>query len=953
LKESTHLHPIFSTIIVIILISTILLTSTIYVNANSIVTPEDGYGDLMQYPNLDPIGTNPERTSYNAGPAPDTPELLWQSDVTAPEISLVSSGLGAAYLVADGKFFCRESGFGANTIYALDAITGRLEWATDLPDGVTLSGFFGGDAVYRIDDTHIVTEASTGLACFNSVTGRLLWVNSNVTSGGSFAYFPFIVVPELHMFYRQNTPVGAYTIDLVGYDTSNADQCFTEVWRYTKVAAGSSPLCYGDGKIFESSTGDMEVYALDALDGTLLWETQAKNSLGYAASYSNGKLYVASESQSLTVYDAENGNVLREWVASDRPFMSYTGAVAYGRVYRHVLAVPSSYFACWDAETLELLWTAPTSYYIGYFQSVVADGKVYVTQSEASDLVPASFACYDAFTGQKLWDIPKYFANPAVAYGNLYLVADGIISCYSNVNQPAGKSPQPWSNWLGNPEQPGVVVGESAPKSISSPRWSYETGGAVTGGIAVADGKVYAGSRDQYLYCIDAYDGSFIWKFETGFKLHSGPAVVSGRVYLGPDDGNIYCLDANSGDVIWTTPAGGFIPYTSGLAYQARSSPIIVGGSLYVGSLDGKLYCLNINDGSVDWTYQTGAPITTSPTVSHGVVYIGADNQVKAISATTGNLLWSAPYNIGARSPLVVGNTVYITVQVSVSFFVSNHYLIALDGSAYGAQLWNTSISAQIMGHGNTAYAMTYYDSVIYTPAGAQVAAYSALTGENIWSKFLGFLIYPAVTVADDPTGTKVYVGSDSYSITCIDAITGESISWFTTQGQVECVPAVYDSRLYVGSADHKIYCFYDDPTAQMAATVAVDKTDVDLGDSVTVSAQLVPGLPNASMIVTFTDPDGVETNLDAVADNMGFATVTYSPKAEGNWTVIAWYEGAQYTGIKYSNAFSGQITLEVVDTTPPVPDDSVPLEYIYAAIGVIATLIIIVVAYMFLKKRK
>ena len=953
MKTVRHPSSLITTVVLLALIVSLNLSAIAVVSAASLVTPDDGYGDVMEYPNLDPIGANPQRTSYNAGPAPDTPELLWQSDLTAPEIGLVSSGLGAAYLVADGKIFCRESGFGANTVYALNAMTGKLVWATDLPEGITLSGFFGGDAVYRIDDSHVVTEASTGLACFNSETGVLLWIDPEITSGGSFAYFPFIVVPELSMFYRQNTPAGAYTIDLVGYDASNADEGFTEVWRYTKVSAGSSPLCYGDGRIYESSTGDMAVYAIDALEGTLLWETQAKNSLGYAASFSDGKLYVASESQSLTIYDAENGDILQEWTAPDRPFMSYTGAVAYGRIYRHVLAVPESYFACWDAETLELLWTAPTYYYIGYFQSIVADGKVYVAESEGSELVPESFACYDAFTGEKLWDIPKYVANPAVAYGNLYLTVDGVISCYSNVNQPNGQQPESWSNWLGNTEQPGVVIGESAPKSISYPRWTYETGGAITGGVAVADGKVYAGSRDQNLYCIDAYDGSYLWSYEIGFKMHSGPAVANGRVFIGPDDGTIYCLDADDGTLIWETPAGGFIPYTSGLAYQARSSPIVVDGKLYVGSINGNMYCLDTADGDVIWSYQTGAPITVSPTVSHGVVYFGADGELKALSANTGNVLWTAPYDIGSRSPLVVDDTVYVTIQVSLGFFETYHYLVALDGSAYGAQLWNASISDQVMGHGNTAYAMTYYDGVIYTPAGAQVAAYNAANGENIWSKFLGFLIYPAVTVSVDPTGTNVYVGSDSYSVTCIDAMSGESISWYTTGGQVECVPAVYDGRLYVGSADHKIYCFYDDPTAQMSMSISVDKTDVELGDDVTVTARINPRLPNVPVKVTFTHPEGTETDLDLIADNMGYATATYSPKAEGNWTVIAWYQGAQYTGIKYSNAFSEQITLEVIDTTPPDVSDTVPVEYIYAAVGLIAVVIIVVVAYMLLKKRK
>ena len=72
------------------------------------------------------------------------------------------------------------------------------------------------------------------------------------------------------------------------------------------------------------------------------------------------------------------------------------------------------------------------------------------------------------------------------------------------------------------------------------------TGGDFRGGITVADGRVYAGNWDHNLYCFDAEgngDGTtdLIWSYQTGNRISvSTPAVADGKVYVGSSDGYLF-----------------------------------------------------------------------------------------------------------------------------------------------------------------------------------------------------------------------------------------------------------------------------------------------------------------------------------------------------------------------------------------------------------------------------
>jgi hypothetical protein len=115
------------------------------------------------------------------------------------------------------------------------------------------------------------------------------------------------------------------------------------------------------------------------------------------------------------------------------------------------------------------------------------------------------------------------------------------------------------------------------------------TGAAVFSSPAVADGKVFVGSCDSNVYCLDAVDGREIWSFTADAYIMSSPAVADGKVFVGSGDSNVYCLDADTGDKIWN--------YATGRAID--SSPALSDGKLCVGSNGGNVYCFGLPDDTI------------------------------------------------------------------------------------------------------------------------------------------------------------------------------------------------------------------------------------------------------------------------------------------------------------------------------------------------------------------
>jgi hypothetical protein len=259
----------------------------------------------------------------------------------------------------------------------------------------------------------------------------------------------------------------------------------------------------------------------------------------------------------------------------------------------------------------------------------------------------------------------------------------------------------------------------------------------------------------------------------------------------------------------------------------------------------------------------------------------------------------------------------------------------------------------------------------------------SCFRGDNgiqLWQAWGGWEIFSSPTFAGQRESALLYAGSESYGLTVWNATDGTPISWYTTEGGLASSPAVWDGKLYAASQDNKVYCFEDHTTQQMAISMSMDKTTVDLNntESLTITAVLThvtdpnqqlddswtrssyrgsPPLPNASVIVTFTSPSNVDTNVTATTDDKGMATVTFTPNEKGTWKAIAWYEGKHLPTTSYNYAFSDQVPIEATQTitSPPEEEQPAPLamEYVYAAVVVIVIVIVAAAALMLLRRRK
>ncbi|MFK5923445.1 MAG: PQQ-binding-like beta-propeller repeat protein [Verrucomicrobiota bacterium] len=75
--------------------------------------------------------------------------------------------------------------------------------------------------------------------------------------------------------------------------------------------------------------------------------------------------------------------------------------------------------------------------------------------------------------------------------------------------------------------------------------------------VAVVEQKLYYGSSvDHALRCVDLETGKSLWTFFTEAAIRLAPTVHDGKVYVGSDDGYVYCLNADKGDLVWKLRPG-------------------------------------------------------------------------------------------------------------------------------------------------------------------------------------------------------------------------------------------------------------------------------------------------------------------------------------------------------------------------------------------------------------
>jgi outer membrane protein assembly factor BamB len=328
------------------------------------------------------------------------------------------------------------------------------------------------------------------------------------------------------------------------------------------------------------------------------------------------------------------------------------------------------------------------------------------------------------------------------------------------------------------------VYDQAGPRKFGSVKWTFKTGSAIVASPTIADGVVYVGSTDGYIYAVDQETGKEKWKHKTRQQITSTAAVSNGVVYFESTDGVLYALAADTGNVKWgfmtevekrfeAKGTHGYPPTDQTIpdAWDLfTSSPAVAGGKVYFGSGDGNVYALDANTGVVQWRFSTKDVVHASPAVINGIVYVGSwDSNLYAIDAETGQEKWrfkageDPVYHnqVGFQSsPTVVDDTVYVGCR--------DGHVYALD-AATGRKKWDFSTSKSW---------------VLGTPA--------VLNG-------------------------TVYVGtSDSFRFHALDAKTGRPRFTVDAKGWVFSSAALSGELAYVGCTNGKLYAI-DTKTGNIA----------------------------------------------------------------------------------------------------------------------------------------
>jgi len=324
------------------------------------------------------------------------------------------------------------------------------------------------------------------------------------------------------------------------------------LWKTLLGRVDAAPTTDGAGGLFVAA--GKTLFSLDA-GGRTLWRTEVGDTQSGPVA-DGGSVYVGSDQGVLSRADRASGKVTWRFPAGNS--ILTPAAVGGGLVY--VESTDDNVYGI-EARSGVLRWKfeRPDGS-LGYSAPVYTPSAVYVCGER-------TLYALDPATGQQRWTGfvgGKSASTPALGAGRAYVGADS----------PNGLS---------------AFDLESGER-----RWSFAGAGAGAGAQApwfgqpvYAEGTVYVGTSDRWVYAVDAATGKEKWRSRLLGGTLTRPALdeKAGVLYVASitfrDNPTLWALDSATGKPLWNYKAG----YLSG-------GPVLFAGQVLAGSTDGYLYSL-------------------------------------------------------------------------------------------------------------------------------------------------------------------------------------------------------------------------------------------------------------------------------------------------------------------------------------------------------------------------
>jgi len=233
-------------------------------------------------------------------------------------------------------------------------------------------------------------------------------------------------------------------------------------------------------------------------------------------------------------------------------------------------------------------------------------------------------------------------------------------------------------------------------------------------------------------------------------------------------------------------------------------------GALYAPSKgDNNVYAINASNGDVIWN-KTVRQCDASPCIDGEAIYVGECSgpygeptpfpRAMALDKTTGEEIWHfiEPNNFTwVGSPLVHGDYVYYTTLGSGVYALNK---------TNGNSIWHQDI-------GDIVCSVAYHNDVVFVSAHDPPGqyAFNATTGDEIWHKNHGASWDSSPIVYDEMiiqvTFERIEPDLSVWSTCVLNATDGELVRKFEGKGSPS-TPLVHDGKLFIPSRDWKMWAF-------------------------------------------------------------------------------------------------------------------------------------------------
>jgi alcohol dehydrogenase (cytochrome c) len=433
-------------------------------------------------------------------------------------------GLRSSPIVYQGVLYITNT----NSVYAIDARSGRLAWQYADPrakqEGVNRGAAIWADRIYvTTSDNYLVAlDRHTGAVIFNK---KFAEIDKGTTSTSA----PLIA--------KGKVIVGSAGGDsgmrgfIMALSANNGEQ----LWKtYTVPAKGEKGsdtwgnlIDWGGGAAWLSGTYDAEL-------NTLYWTTGNPWPDYNGAVRTGDNLYTCS----LLALDLETGKMrwyfqftphdTHDWDAQSWPMLVDTEI--RGQKRKAVLhANRNGFFYALDRVTGEFLRATQLIDKITWAKGVDDKGRPILLPD--SDPTPQGNWVCPSVKGATNWMGQSY--NPST--GLLYILTLEQCGMYYRSSQ----EPQPMKNFSGGgaTEEGGQVILRALDPKTGRRAWEYPMTGMGrmwTGTVSTAGGVIFSGDDDGHLIALDAKSGRNLWHFNLGEMLTASPISysVGGKQYI-------------------------------------------------------------------------------------------------------------------------------------------------------------------------------------------------------------------------------------------------------------------------------------------------------------------------------------------------------------------------------------------------------------------------------------